>query len=530
MKKLLIVSFDIIREGEISYSYSIASLMAYLKQSAGYMRDFEVVHHSFNVNPHQTMQADAVVRILEEKFFLHVFDFIAFSEYVWSSYVINDVIREIKSNGYEGKIVLGGYQITSTPPSLLQQYYPEADFFIKDYAEESLRKLMMNEIQGDDTVLYFPTDVTQLASVYLSGEIPLDGKVKMIRWETKRGCPYTCDYCEWKNAMTKRNVELPLQRLYDELSLFASKNISKINVLDGTFNVGKQYLPLLERMTEVPTQFNLQTHFECIKGENGERFLEICRRAKNIYLEFGVQTIIPEEMERIGRKNNVEHIRKILLKLQQYHIPYETNLIYGIPGQTPKSFQESIQFLIAHGCRKERIKCYPLRIPRGSNLEKMKEDWNIQEKSIDGIPHVHSSYSFGKEEYERMQLKNVAIEFEAMMDETMFGGIRRLRHMDIFFVHELQTSQEWVTSVQASTLRFYFISKNILPASRDDLKAYLRWKRSESLTPVNFAWKLTEYKGHYLVFREHGKRTYYNVIKYEPDLERGVCNLYVERL
>ncbi len=530
MKKLLIVSFDIIREGEILYSYSIASLMAYLKQSAGYMRDFEVAHYSFNINPHQPIYADEVIRRLEEQFFLHVFDYIAFSEYVWSSYLINGVISGIKKNGYGGKIILGGYQITSTPDSLLQQYYPDTDIFIKDYAEESLRRLMMNEIRGDEKVLYTLPDVTKLASVYLSGEIPLDEEVKMIRWETKRGCPYKCDYCEWKNAMTKKYVELPLQRLEDELSLFTSKNISKINVLDGTFNVGKQYLPLLERMTEVPTQFNLQTHFECIKGEDGDRFLEICRRAKNIYLEFGVQTIIPEEMERIGRKNNVEHIREILLKLKEYHIPYETNLIYGIPGQTPKSFQESIKFLIAHGCRKERIKCYPLRIPRGSNLEKMKENWNIQEKNIDGMPHVHSSYSFNEEDYKRMQLKNVAIEFEAMMDKDMFGGIRRLMHLDIFFVHELQTSQEWVTSIQTSKLRFYFISKNIAPSIRKDLKAFLRWKRSESLTPFYFAWKLTEYKKHFLLFREKWKRTYYNVIKYEPDLERGVCNLYVERL
>jgi hypothetical protein len=114
--------------------------------------------------------------------------------------------------------------------------------------------------------------------------------------------------------------------------------------------------------------FHVQTRFEMIRGDAGERFLELCREGGNIFLEFGVQTVIPAEMEMIGRRNDVAHMAKVMRRLKEMRIPFDTNLIYGIPGQTMESFAQSIDFVIQNGCRSSDVRCFALRIPKGSAI------------------------------------------------------------------------------------------------------------------------------------------------------------------
>ena len=135
--------------------------------------------------------------------------------------------------------------------------------------------------------------------------------------------------------------------------------------LDGTFNSGRTYLGLMDRIGTMPgVTFHFQTRPEPLATPEGEEFMKKCVAYGNAYLEIGVQTIVPEEMATIGRKNDVGSIAAALRRLTELKIPYETNLIFGIPGQTLASFHKSIDFLIANGCDSRNIKTYALRIPQ----------------------------------------------------------------------------------------------------------------------------------------------------------------------
>lgn len=103
------------------------------------------------------------------------------------------------------------------------------------------------------------------------------------------------------------------------VSLFSKyPSIKKINVLAGCFNCGK-YLPILEEMIKCNSiDFHLQTRIENIKGKHGNRFLEMCSKSSNIYLECGIQTLIEKEMKILGRKNNIKHIIKTIKQFQKF--------------------------------------------------------------------------------------------------------------------------------------------------------------------------------------------------------------------
>ena len=56
----------------------------------------------------------------------------------------------------------------------------------------------------------------------------------MIRLETKRGCPYRCNFCAHRDLTKNRMHKFELERTFKELALIKQKEIHRVNVLDPT--------------------------------------------------------------------------------------------------------------------------------------------------------------------------------------------------------------------------------------------------------------------------------------------------------
>ncbi len=404
MKNLCIISFDLIRQGDPSGSLAIASLLAYLKQDERYGHAFHCTHTSFNLLENPCVSPLQVIQTLLEREDLSTLDYIALSCYVWSEFLINPVIQLLRSHGFSGAIILGGYQISYANNQLLQKDYPDCQIFVKGYAEESLLQALFSEPKDWPLVLNEEPDFSSIPSAYLSGEIVIAERQARVRFETKRGCPYRCSFCAHRDLQRNRVYRHEGEKILQELRLFQEKHVQKINVLDPVFNLGQEYLPILEYMNELrlKAQVALQTRFENIQGSQGERFLDLCTDL-NVLLEFGLQSIQEAELEVIHRKNKKGHIETLFKRLHALNIPYEISLIYGLPNQTFSSFKGSVDFLKAQDC--QNIKAYPLMLLKGTELYEQREKWNCQEKVIGDfhIPVVVSANSFDEQEWFRMK-------------------------------------------------------------------------------------------------------------------------------
>jgi len=403
MKNLLIISFDLIRTGEPNTSLSIASLLSYLKQNEKYGYEFTVSHMSFNLVTTPRIKIDKITEAITNKYDLDKTHFIAIASYVWSEYLINNLISSLRSLGFRHKIILGGYQISYTNNTQLKKLYPDCQIFIKGYGEASLLQAILDKSIDDSIVLNTEPDFTLIPSPYLSNNIKIEAYQKRLRFETKRGCPYQCSFCAHRDLQRNKVYRYTQEKTMKELYLFKSKNVNKINVIDPVFNMGKEYLTILEQMIQInlESRISIQTRIENINGRNGSIFLELCS-SLNMNLEFGLQTIHKNELKAINRKNNLKTTKSILHKLNQSNISYEVSLIYGLPNQTVDSFKVSIKFLRDNGCK--TIKAFPLMLLRGTELYTEREKWNFQEKIIDNhnIPIVVSSNSFSIDDWEVM--------------------------------------------------------------------------------------------------------------------------------
>lgn len=405
MTRALLVSFDLVREGEPSVSLSSASLIAAARQAASRGAPLQLDHRSFNLLGAR-VTAEEVVGALASEFPLRELDAIALAAYVWGEYLLPDVLRLLRREvGFRGTIVLGGPQISYGEDAQLYAAYPEADVFVKGYAEACLPDaLAAGRDGGRPRVLSQVPDFASLPSPYLSGVLPVRYGQERVRLETKRGCPYRCSFCAHRDLQQNRVYRHEGEKTLRELELLAAADVGKVNVLDPVFNVGKEYLPLLRALADrhfAPT-LSLQCRMENVKDGPGEEFLSVCGEL-DVVLEFGLQSIHEQELGAVQRRHQLRHVEDTLRALNQRGIAYEVSLIYGLPNQTIRTFETTLAFLRDAGCAV--VKAFPLMLLRGTELFDQRDHYGFVERPMGefGIPTVVSSRSFDAAEWEAMR-------------------------------------------------------------------------------------------------------------------------------
>ncbi|CAJ0914298.1 unnamed protein product, partial [Mesorhabditis belari] len=176
----------------------------------------------------------------------------------------NKIIKKLKDNKFPGNIIIGGPQI-SYLKSNHEKYYQQADIFIRGYAENCLLEYLQSKEkypkvagQADDNRVA-RAGLESLPSPILSGLIPPQ---HFIRWETQKGCPFRCSFCQHREtdlggeALRRRNFEQ--LRVFNEIQWLAENKIGDLAVVDPTFNSGKQHVGIIsEALNFMRTKRNL---------------------------------------------------------------------------------------------------------------------------------------------------------------------------------------------------------------------------------------------------------------------------------
>lgn len=393
----------------------MASILSSLKQE----KNITYKHICIDLNQFQNNQQhisealDKIKKHIDKNIepLINQYDFINIGLSSWTydcvQYLLNKTLID-----YNGKIILGGYDVTAMGNKDLFEKFPQVNYFMKGYVETALKELILSNRPSKKRIIEKSIDPSDLVSPYLNKILPLN--TPKIHWETKRGCPYKCGFCEWGNHLQKNVIDLPKSRLLKEIDLFASSNIKEINVIDGTFNFGDKFIYYLKYILE-HTQINvtLQVRIE-LMYQKQEEFLKLCTQYNHrIFLEFGIQSIHDKELEIIGRKKTkLNQLSEVMQKLNNRKINYRTSIIYAIPTQTIESFQQTIDYIKEQGCHK--INAFPLRIPLNAKLQRNKGDYKIKEEPQEmNIVKVVASDSFTKDDFKKMG----QISKQLLMDE-----------------------------------------------------------------------------------------------------------------
>lgn len=257
--------------------------------------------------------------------------------FVWNEPYVQYVMKKISPNK---NVVIGGPQVSYVGAGELEDYYPDAFAFIRGYAEQAtVEYAKLNDGFPGIHIAHTPDKNLQARVSLESLPSPLLTNIvnpkSFLRWETQRGCPYQCSFCQHRDATATGVSKVQKSRIQNEIDWIKETTVNDIAILDPTFNTDTAHATwILSQLPE--SKVSLQIRPEKLN----RRFLEAASESKaDITLEMGVQTLIPDEMEVIDRvkganpRRIVDKVQEKLLLAEEYEVKKEITLIYGLPKQ-----------------------------------------------------------------------------------------------------------------------------------------------------------------------------------------------------
>jgi radical SAM superfamily enzyme YgiQ (UPF0313 family) len=291
---------------------------------------------------------------------------LGFTCYVWNIERTLWIARELKRLRPEVRIVLGGPEITPDNCWVLETC--DYDFAVVGEGEQTFAQLLFalleNEAVPEVSIpgLYVPpavgprfdparrpafrvpiSDLNTLGSPYRAGILNVADE-RMLLLETTRGCRFKCKFCYYPKAYDKEYY-LAAKAVLAELDHAAKAGAQEVMLLDPTLNQRKDFADFLRLLIKGNSGANFR-YFGELRGEGiTAETAALLREANFTEVEVGLQSIEPQAMSRMDRRNNLRAFERGVRAMMREGIRVKVDLIVGLPGDTVESIRRGFRYL-----------------------------------------------------------------------------------------------------------------------------------------------------------------------------------------
>jgi hypothetical protein len=225
----------------------------------------------------------------------------------------------------------------------------------------------------------------------------LEGDIKgrVICIETQRGCVFRCNFCFYNKDLSIRNRRFDTGRVKAEILYWLQRDISQIFLMDPVFNLNAARAKEICRFVAEHNQRRIPFHTEVWAEFIDEEMARLMLEANFRYLEVGLQTTDVKVLATAERRLKLARFIEGVGHLKRFGVPFEVQLIYGLPGETRATFRASLNF--AASLQPPHLSVFPLMVLPGTELRRKAEAFKIE---FDPEPpyHIRSHYSMTEED------------------------------------------------------------------------------------------------------------------------------------
>ena len=331
--------------------YSVGSIWAYAKENEKIQENYILKDFLFLRD-----DIDDVISRMEHP------DIVGFSNYIWNTNYNRSLARAIKSRWPDTLIIFGGPEV----PDNVEMFYeknPFIDIGVHQEAEHTFLTILLKKLESRLDLTDIPgisfvhprngviknpsvgriKDLEELPSPYLSGVFDDLLSNHDSQWaatyETNRGCPYKCHFCDWGSATFTKVRKFSTERAKRELEWIADHKIEYVFFADANFGIFKSRdseiadnLIQVVKNTGYPRTINIQW----AKNSNKD-IVELASRVGFIQkgITLSVQSMSENVLSAIECRNMaVSNLSDILSECNKASIPSYTELILGLPLET----------------------------------------------------------------------------------------------------------------------------------------------------------------------------------------------------
>ena len=361
MVKVSSSQFNYTYNNETRFPYSIGCLVAYLKTKSDLAKKFEFQETFVFRNKVQ----EYIERSRDSDIFIG-------SCYAWNWEITKFLAEEIKKINPECLIVLGGPQVPNHSDKFFQKHpyvdiivHGEGEYVLANIFEECLKDRDFSKIKGLETKEFRTdpepriNDLDSLPSPYLTNTIwELAEKVDGIRWicpwETNRGCPYLCTFCDWGGATFTKMRKWSEEKLFKEIEWFAENKTPYIDCCDANFGIYQDRdLRIAKKATQVAMETGYPEMFRPTWAKvSSDKIIPIAKELQKSGIlravTLALQSLDQNTLDIIKRANiKFDKFTDLTAEFRENAIPTYTELIMGMPGETLESWKKGLDTLIS---------------------------------------------------------------------------------------------------------------------------------------------------------------------------------------
>jgi radical SAM superfamily enzyme YgiQ (UPF0313 family) len=398
-------------------------------------------------------------------------DLVAFGTYTWNVRDVLKICRILKEGGFKGRVLLGGPEVSYHHQKYMAEN-PAVDMIGAGEGELLFRDLLLHMLRspkdpprgiaglnfrwGGELCLVEPREfhanLDELPSPFLTGALDVDELIHSAYFQTTRGCPFTCTYCDY--GRNQPYYEFSLDRVRQELEFFKRRQARAIFSVDATFNYRRGRANEILKMV-ADMNFEGMFAIEVFPSLIDDDMVELLKRVKLSNCGIGIQTANPVAMRNIRRIWSPARMEDKLDKLAAMpNVLVSLELIMGLPGDNLKTFKETLDWSYAR--RPHHIFALPLQILSRTPLEHQLEEFKIEHSGPDGGEEILSNYSFGREE---VMVGKAIVNWHRLLQPIVF----RLRHLLDVKPSDFLEGWAWHAYYHGLHERVNELHKNVVP-------------------------------------------------------------------
>ena len=311
-------------------------------------------------------------------------DILLCSCYTWNWEITNRLAKQVKESNPDCTVIFGGPQIPlnyqgdvpltwvdKTKGSFFADYpyvdilvHQEGEHTLKEVFEEYIRNKDYSKISGLETKDFKTLaagrilDLDTIPSPYLTNLVwelvePVEGVTYIASWETNRGCPFQCTYCDWGSATKAKVRKRDMDTLLKEIEWFADNRIPYIDCCDANFGI------FADRDLELARKFKSEKLSKGYPGRvrpawvkaSSERVIPIAKELLDADLlrsvTLAVQSLDPATLKTVRRTNmKFDKFSNLIQQFTDQNIETYTEIIMGLPGATLESYMDGLEQLM----------------------------------------------------------------------------------------------------------------------------------------------------------------------------------------
>lgn len=348
-------------------------------------------------------------------------DVLGLSCYTWNWEVQCGIARQVKARNPDCLVVAGGPEPDYKDPDFFRKH-PYIDIVVVKDGEITFLKLLSKMARDDRNFrdiggLYLPgsdggahicTGPAEVPTVfdhspyvdqsaYYERLIELYGPASFdVIFETNRGCPYACSFCDWGSSTMSKIRRFDMARIVAEADWLGRMKVAHVMLADANFGIlprDIEIADLLNATREKHGGYPKYIYYSAAKN-HPDRVIAIARK----FAESGICTahalsiqhtrkevLAATERSNIPAEKQVEVVKAMM----ENRVPIEVQLILGIPGDTYPLWKACLADLMEWGIHEDYlIQAYRL-LPNAPAAEKSFLDrWQI--KTIGRVMFDHT--------------------------------------------------------------------------------------------------------------------------------------------